>query len=62
MQVHQNFSLKQYNTFRINAYTNYFAKFGSVEELRIILENMRNDLSKMILGGGSNILFTGDYD
>jgi UDP-N-acetylmuramate dehydrogenase len=61
MQVHQNFSLKQYNTFRINAYTKYFAKFGSVEELRIILENRRNDLSKMILGGGSNILFTRDY-
>ena len=62
MQFHENYSLKKLNTFGINAYARYFAKFNSVEELQLILQKERSISSKMILGGGSNILLTGNYD
>jgi UDP-N-acetylmuramate dehydrogenase len=61
MNLQQNYPLKKYNTFGINAFARYFAGFSSVEEL-IQLSEKKNALSKLILGGGSNILFTKDYD
>jgi UDP-N-acetylmuramate dehydrogenase len=62
MQVQQNFSLISNNTFGINAYAEYFSQFHSVEELKEILNNYKNISQKMILGGGSNILFTKNYE
>ncbi|MDP4283034.1 MAG: UDP-N-acetylmuramate dehydrogenase [Bacteroidota bacterium] len=62
MHVHQNIFLKEYNTFRIGAYAKYFAQFRSVEELKVLLEIQKNTPSKLILGGGSNILFTQNYE
>ncbi|MEO5650543.1 MAG: UDP-N-acetylmuramate dehydrogenase [Ginsengibacter sp.] len=62
MQVHQNYSLKKYNTFGIDAYSKYFAEFCSAEELPILLECQRKISSIIILGGGSNILFTKNFD
>src|SRR6185312_3033600 len=61
MQVQQNYSLKKYNTFGIDATAKYFSIFHSTEELKEILESTQA-ASKMILGGGSNILFTRNYD
>jgi len=61
MQVQQNYSLKKYNTFGIDATARYFSIFHSTEELKEILESTQA-ASKMILGGGSNILFTTNYD
>ena len=60
MQVQQNYSLKNYNTFGINVQAQYFAEFDSVENLQSILKDHENT-SKLILGGGSNILFTKDF-
>ncbi len=60
MQVQQNYSLKNYNTFGINVLARYFAEFESVNHLKAILNHQENT-SKMILGGGSNILFTKDF-
>jgi UDP-N-acetylmuramate dehydrogenase len=62
MQVHQNYSLKKYNTFGIDAIAKYFATFSSAESLEELLNNNNNVPSKMILGGGSNVLFTNNYD
>ncbi len=66
MNMRSNISLKQYNTFRINAIAKYFAAFNSVEELRAILSfeklSIVNYQSLIILGGGSNILFTKDVN
>lgn len=58
MQIQQNKSLKQYNTFGINAIAKEYAEFESIEDLKQI------DLQKnhLVLGGGSNILFTKDVD
>jgi len=62
MQVHQKYSLKKYNTFGIDAIAKYFATFSSADTLGELLNNNKNVPSKMILGGGSNVLFTKDYD
>ncbi len=62
MQVQKDFSLKKYNTFGINVMAQYFSTFFNKEELKSIIENNKKIKSKMILGGGSNILFTRDYD
>jgi UDP-N-acetylmuramate dehydrogenase len=62
MQVQLNFSLKKHNTFSIAAIAKYFATFSSSDELQELLKSNKNILVKMILGGGSNILFTKDYN
>lgn len=60
MQVEKNISLKKYNSFGIDAYATAFARFSNVEEAKELLE--LNGVDRMILGGGSNILFTKDFD
>ena len=62
MQIQQNYFLKRYNTFGLNVYTKYCAEFNSMEELKELLGINKNISPKMILGGGSNILFTRNYD
>jgi UDP-N-acetylmuramate dehydrogenase len=59
MQLTENFSLKLYNTFGIHVMAKYFAAFANTNELAEILENKNEH--KLILGGGSNILFTKNY-
>ena len=60
MEVYQNYSLKAYNTFGINVCAQYFAKFGSREELETLVAG-NTTAPKLILGGGSNLLFLNDY-
>ena len=58
-----NFDLKQYNTFGISANCLYFGCFSSVNELKsALIEVKRINLPLMILGGGSNILLTKDFE
>jgi UDP-N-acetylmuramate dehydrogenase len=59
MRVQSNYSLKAYNTFGIDVYAKEFAAFQSKDELA---ELLKLQLTPLILGGGSNILFTGNYD
>jgi UDP-N-acetylmuramate dehydrogenase len=56
----EHFSLKQYNTFRIEAKARYFARFTSTDDLAALLA--ATPASPLVLGGGSNILLTGDVD
>ncbi|SKB86493.1 UDP-N-acetylmuramate dehydrogenase [Maribacter arcticus] len=61
MIIHENFSLKNYNTFSIDAKARYFVEANSVKELQEILGN--NDYPrKILIGGGSNMLLTNDID
>ena len=53
-------SLKNYNTFGIEARARYFANFSTTEELASLLAQATK--RPVILGGGSNILLTGDID
>jgi len=62
MQIREQISLKRYNTFGIEAKAEYFAEFKNVAELEELLNHskIKDQNSKLILGGGSNILLTKD--
>ena len=63
MELQKNFNLKNLNSFNISAKTKYFYKFSSIKELQDILEYNKILKEKtMILGGGSNILLTKDFN
>jgi UDP-N-acetylmuramate dehydrogenase len=61
--IEENFSLKNHNTFGIDAKAKYFAEFDSLFALKEIIssEIFQNNKS-FILGGGSNILLTKDFE
>jgi UDP-N-acetylmuramate dehydrogenase len=63
MNLQENISLKSYNTFGIEAKAKYFAAFESLPELEELHDyKLQTTNSKLILGGGSNILLTKDFD
>ena len=58
-----NYCLKNYNTFGIAAKAKYFASFSSEAELTALLKNNICKIEPLfILGGGSNILLTQDFE
>jgi UDP-N-acetylmuramate dehydrogenase len=59
--IQTNKNLKEYNTFGISVKAEMFAVFSSIEELKQIL-SFRNDKKILVLGGGSNLLLTKDFD
>lgn len=59
--IQENFNLRPYNTFGIEVFAKRFSAFASVAELRGLLDQRNND-SLLFLGGGSNILFTENFD
>ena len=60
MSLQQNISLKPYNTFGIDVNAHSFIEVTNQSQLKTVLEN--NTLPLLILGGGSNILLTKDFD
>ena len=61
MEILENFSLKNYNTFGIEAKAKQFVAVHNVAELRTILKQNISE-KKFVLGGGSNMLLTKDID
>lgn len=62
MKELHNYSLLSHNTFGIDAKCDRFVEFSSVDELKAWIDSMNNDQGPLlILGGGSNLLLTGDY-
>ena len=58
-----NYSLKNYNTFGIASKAKYFASFSSEDQLAELLkDNICKTEPLFILGGGSNILLTQDFN
>jgi UDP-N-acetylmuramate dehydrogenase len=57
LKLLQNISLKKYNTFGIDVSAKYFAAFSTIDELAALLDQAPGK-QVLILGGGSNILFT----
>lgn len=59
----ENYSLRRYNTFGMNVSTDYFFEFTESADLDLFFRTgkMRKDKKCFILGGGSNVLFTGDF-
>lgn len=57
------YSLKGRNTFGMDVKCRRFIEFSDIEELRhVVLSLTEADRPLLFLGGGSNILFTKDYD
>ena len=61
-EIKENISLKNYNTFGIDVKSRFFVECSSVQELSGFLNiHRKQNLPLMILGGGSNVLFTKDF-
>ena len=59
--IRKNISLKKYNSFNIDVNAKEFVEVNSKDEL-IEIANRTKDKNVLYLGGGSNILFTRDFD
>jgi len=56
-------SLRPFNTFGVDVRASMFARIGSIEQLQQVLSDVRViDAPRLVLGGGSNVLFTRDFD
>ncbi|GAA4412537.1 UDP-N-acetylmuramate dehydrogenase [Nibrella viscosa] len=63
LNVRSHVSLKPYNTFGIEANARYWVEITSEEDLQTLLQLTDFiNIPKLILGGGSNILLTKDFD
>lgn len=63
MTILEDHSLLTHNTFGIDVSAKYFASIDSVNALSDLLSNkLYKQEDKLILGGGSNVLFTKDQD
>jgi UDP-N-acetylmuramate dehydrogenase len=61
--IQENISLKPYNTFGINATARYFATFRDLPQLQeLLFSQFATTGSPLVLGGGSNVLLTKDFD
>jgi len=63
IRIEENISLRSYNTFGIDANARYFCRISTEEQFQelfnsVVYKNERH----LILGGGSNLLFTRDFD
>jgi UDP-N-acetylmuramate dehydrogenase len=63
MDLKQNLNLKKFNTFGISALAAYFSQADNLDDLQEGLEYIRKkNMPFLILGGGSNLLFTKNFD
>lgn len=63
MKIFQNYNLSKLNTFRISAVAKFFVEIKEEKELKELFTNpVFIENKKFFLGGGSNILFTKDFD
>jgi len=63
MVVKENYPLRNLNTFGVSANAKYFCIAKSENDILELLESEKYKHSKLlILGGGSNILLTDDFD
>lgn len=62
MEIQRDADLQPFNTFHVPARAARLAAFTSVDELRALLAAPElQDLPRLVLGGGSNVLFTHDW-
>lgn len=63
MKDFYDFNLKEHNTFGIDVKCRRFIEFESVDELLQIVNSLTDaDKPLLVIGGGSNMLFTADYE
>src|SRR6267142_4379867 len=62
INIEKNISLLPYNTFGIHVNARFFSKIATVPQLQeLIASPLYKKEARLILGGGSNILFTKDF-
>ena len=60
--IEENISLLPFNTFGINVNAKFFVQIQSVEQLKeLIQSDVYQHKKRLIIGGGSNMLFTRDF-
>ena len=63
MNIQNNYPLLAHNTFGMDVKASVFAEYASEEELKgILLQSLCPEGKWLHIGGGSNLLFTGDFD
>ena len=63
VRIEKDYSLKQHNTFGIDAKCAQFVEYSSETEAKEVAELLRTSrVPYIIIGGGSNLLFTRDYE
>jgi UDP-N-acetylmuramate dehydrogenase len=63
VKIEENKSLKPFNTFGIDVTASHFITITSIEQLQeLITTDLYKNERHLILGGGSNMLFTKDFD
>jgi UDP-N-acetylmuramate dehydrogenase len=63
MEILENASLKAFNTFGIDAKATKMVRFASAVDLKEIFSNEAlKAMPRLVLGGGSNLLLTSDFD
>lgn len=63
LSLQENISLKPYNTFGIDVKARFFAEIFHIDHLKeLILLPVFKENELLILGGGSNVLFTQDFN
>jgi UDP-N-acetylmuramate dehydrogenase len=63
MKLFQNYPLQDITTFHAKVFAKYYTVFSSVEFLKQILSSPEaKSMPFIILGGGSNVLFTGNFN
>lgn len=61
--IAENVSLKNLNTFGVEAYARWFVNPESLDDLQDLFNDGKwKTVKRLILGGGSNLLFTKDFD
>jgi len=63
LQIRENVSLKNFNTFGVEANARFLVEINHEEELtELFLDPKWLQTPRLVLGGGSNMLFTKDFD
>lgn len=62
MREIDNYSLLQHNTFGMDVKAKRFIEYSSEDELAAVISSLADEQNILHIGGGSNLLFKGDYD
>ncbi|MCC8426537.1 UDP-N-acetylmuramate dehydrogenase [Mucilaginibacter sp. UR6-11] len=63
LQIQQNVSLKNFNTFGVEANAHFFAEINHEDELvELFMDPQWQQTPRLVIGGGSNLLLINDFD